>query len=311
MNFYAADQLVHNEALVRQFVEAITGQEQPSQTPGVQTPVRVPKTRADIQAAMYNPPEGDRQHQYRRGRGILTPQDPLNQYKGDETSSDLNIVWITGMWSGAVPGTGRYSELLKPLGYNIKTIRTLSDMKTAGLGRIVQHIPFQGVKNLHSRWAGKHVARNQKKVTGEMADSTPDLIIGSSQGGAIALSIADRYRDTPMLLLCPAWKIFNVTPTYVNPHSVIIHGIHDFEVPFKDSQELAEQFNLTLIPTNDGHIMKQGMSVLVSQLHNLTPALAKSKREREAEMGRQRGEPVAVPQAQESILSYNVNLWFA
>ena len=273
----------------------------------MQTPIRVPKSRADIQAAMYTPPLGNKAHQNRRGHGILAAHDPLNQYKGDETAKELNIVWITGMWSGAVPGTGRYSELLKPLGYNIKTIRTLGDMKTAGLGRIVRHIPFQAVKNLHGRWADTHVARNQEKVTGEMADSIPDLIIGSSQGGAIALSIANMYQDTPMLLLCPAWKIFNVTPTYVNPSTVIIHGVHDLEVPFKDSQELAEQFNLTLIPTNDGHIMKQGMSVVASQLYNLTPALAKAKREREQETERQRG----VPEPAQENVQYKINMWLA
>ena len=309
MNFYGVNRLVHNEALVRQFVEAITGKEptDPSQTQGLS---RVPQSRAEIQAAMYKTPSADKQHQYRRGRGILKANDPLNQFKGEETSGDLNIVWITGMWSGAVPGTGRYSELLKPLGYNVKTVRTLADMKTAGLGRLVRHIPFQAVKNLHRRWAGAHIARNQEKVSNELSDSVPDLIIGSSQGGAIALSIADRYKDTPMLLLCPAWKIFNVTPTYVHPSTVIIHGVHDIEVPFKDSQELAQQFNLKLIPTEDGHIMKQGISVLVSQLHNLTPGLAKAKREREAEMERQRGTG-AESQAQESVIQYKINLWLA
>ena len=292
MSFYTVEQLVANDAIVKQFVEAFE-----EETP------RVPKTSKDITAAMPSIPKNDANWNYPRGRGILRKNDPLNQWKGDETSNDLNIVWITGMWSGAVPGTGRYAELLKPLGYNVRVIRTISDMKTAGLGRIVRHIPFKAVKNLHSKWASSHVDKNFEKVTTEINDQTePDLIIGSSQGGAVALSIAPRYKDIPMILLCPAWKIFNVTPTYVNPESVIIHGIHDIEVPFEDSQELAQMFDIKLIPTKDGHILKQGMSVLMSQLHSVAPSLLKAKLDREREIDKQR---VAVKQEN------TINLWIA
>ncbi|MDZ4851513.1 MAG: hypothetical protein SGI77_19660 [Pirellulaceae bacterium] len=33
----------------------------------------------------------------------------------------------------------------------------------------------------------------------------PDVIVGSSRGGAIAVNIANG--ETPLVLLCPAWKI--------------------------------------------------------------------------------------------------------
>lgn len=282
MNFYEMDKLVSNEKLVKRFVEAVTGLETvpTSYSPGVQT--------------LYHGFPGEEKFQNSRNKGVLQKNDPLNQYKTE--NNYFNIVWITGMWSGAVPGTGRYSELLKPLGYNVKIIRTLSDMKTAGLGRIVRHIPIQAVKNIHSRWAAAHVSRNQDKISQEL-DAEPDLIIGSSQGGAIALSIADKYKDTPMFLLCPAWKIFNVNPTYVHPSSVIIHGIYDIEVPFQDSQELAQKFNITLIPTKDGHIVKQGMSVLISHLYNMATSLNRKKKTKEQES----------ELAQECV----VNLWFA
>lgn len=284
MNFYEMDRLIHNETLVKKFVEAITGLEptDSSYSPGV---AKVPTTKAQIQAAiMHHADPKDLQHQNSRRKGVLQKNDPLNQFKTD--NSYFNIVWITGMWSGAVPGTGRYSELLKPLGYNVKIIRTLADMKTAGLGRLVRHIPIQAVRDLHSRWASAHINRNQEKVSKEL-DSEPDLIIGSSQGGAIALSIADKYKNTPMFLLCPAWKIFNVTPTYVHPSSIIIHGINDIEVPFQDSQELAQKFNITLIPTKDGHIIRQGMSVLISQLYNMATTLNRSKKEKESDLQQQ------------------------
>lgn len=216
--------------------------------------------------------QNDNSFKYSRRQGILEPNDPINQYK---TNDSINVVWITGMWSGIVPGTGKYKELLSPLGYNIQVVKTLANMKAAGLGRIVRHLPI--LNTLHKKIADPHVQKNQDKVLGEMGDNTPDIIIGSSQGGAIALSVANKYQDVPMVLLCPAWKIFGVHPTYINPQSVIIHGIADIEVPIQDSIELSKMFNVKLIKTPDGHIMSYGLSILVNQLHNL--AVKKRKTE--------------------------------
>jgi hypothetical protein len=305
LNFFEMNQLVNNDKVVKEWLEAVTGQETAEELPFI----RVPRTRSQISTSMQQLPANDRKFRSDRGRGKLRPDDPINQYTNVD-GQDINIVWITGMWSGAVPGTGRYAELLKPLGYNLRIVKTLSDLKSAALGRLVRHWPFSMLSGTHKGWADAHVARNQEKVTKELGeDTTPDLIIGSSQGGAIALSIAPRYTDIPMILLCPAWKIFRVTPTYVHPESVIIHGVRDMEVPFEDSQELAEMFEgIRLIPTNDGHIMQEGLTILIRMLQSMTGLLSKRKREREIEAQKGRD---AASVAQESVYIPQVNIWFA
>ncbi len=63
----------------------------------------------------------------------------------------------------------------------------------------------------------------------------PDVIVGSSRGGAVALNI--NSNDTPLVLLCPAWKNWG-TVTTLKPNSVILHSWQDDVIPFADSEKL-------------------------------------------------------------------------
>ena len=63
----------------------------------------------------------------------------------------------------------------------------------------------------------------------------PDVVVGSSRGGAVAMNI--NSGSTPLVLLCPAWKRFG-TVTTVKPDTVILHSKADEVVPFADSVEL-------------------------------------------------------------------------
>ena len=38
----------------------------------------------------------------------------------------------------------------------------------------------------------------------EFDQNRPDVVVGSSRGGAVAMNIESK--DTPLVLLCPAWK---------------------------------------------------------------------------------------------------------
>ena len=49
--------------------------------------------------------------------------------------------------------------------------------------------------------------------------------------------------DTPLVLLCPAWKRWG-TATTVKPSTVILHSPADETVPFADSQELLRNSGL-------------------------------------------------------------------
>lgn len=69
----------------------------------------------------------------------------------------------------------------------------------------------------------------------EFDATQPDLVIGSSRGGAVAMSIESGR--TPLLLLCPAWKRWGTART-VKPATIILHSGRDDVVPLADSQEL-------------------------------------------------------------------------
>lgn len=81
----------------------------------------------------------------------------------------------------------------------------------------------------------------------------PDVIVGSSRGGAVSMNIESQ--DTPLVLLCPAWKNWG-TVTKLKPNSVILHSRQDDVIPFADSEELVAQSGLppeTLIEIGDDH----------------------------------------------------------
>jgi len=81
----------------------------------------------------------------------------------------------------------------------------------------------------------------------------PDVIVGSSRGGAVAMNI--KSGDTPLVLLCPAWKKWG-TATTVKPNSVILHSRQDDVVPFADSEELVANSGLpsaTLVEIGSNH----------------------------------------------------------
>jgi hypothetical protein len=81
----------------------------------------------------------------------------------------------------------------------------------------------------------------------------PDVIVGSSRGGAVAMNI--NSNDTPLVLLCPAWKNWG-SATTIKPNSVILHSRKDDVIPFADSEELINNSCLppeTLIEVGNDH----------------------------------------------------------
>ncbi len=69
----------------------------------------------------------------------------------------------------------------------------------------------------------------------------PDVVVGSSRGGAIAMNI--HSGSTPLVLLCPAWKRWG-TATAVKPGSIILHSEADDVIPFAESRELVRASGL-------------------------------------------------------------------
>lgn len=65
----------------------------------------------------------------------------------------------------------------------------------------------------------------------------PDVIVGSSRGGAVAVNMGSG--DTPLILLAPAWKRWGKARS-VKKNCVVIHSPHDECVAFEDSVELCK-----------------------------------------------------------------------
>lgn len=87
----------------------------------------------------------------------------------------------------------------------------------------------------------------------EFDQHRPDVIVGSSRGGAVAINFDSA--DTPLVLLCPAWKNWG-TATTVKPNTTILHSRADDVVPFEDSEELVRNSALpdeALIEVGNDH----------------------------------------------------------
>ena len=114
------------------------------------------------------------------------------------------------------------------------------------------HSVIGGVKPTHLMNAGHEVinpalddddfAAAVRTAQTECDQHEPDVIVGSSRGGAVAVNIESE--DTPLVLLCPAWKNWG-TATTVKPNTVILHSRKDDVIPFADSEELAANSGLS------------------------------------------------------------------
>jgi hypothetical protein len=71
----------------------------------------------------------------------------------------------------------------------------------------------------------------------------PDVIVGSSRGGAVAMNL--QSGTVPMVLLCPAWKRWGSIDT-VRSNTLILHSREDEVIPFADSEELVNRSELDL-----------------------------------------------------------------
>jgi hypothetical protein len=78
----------------------------------------------------------------------------------------------------------------------------------------------------------------------------PQVVVGSSRGGALAMNISSG--GAKLVLLCPAWKKWATVRT-VKPGTVILHSRADDVVPFADSEELARISGATLIEVGTDH----------------------------------------------------------
>ena len=75
----------------------------------------------------------------------------------------------------------------------------------------------------------------------ELDKHQPQVVVGSSRGGAVAMNI--NSGDAKLVLLCPAWKKHGTART-VKQNTTILHSRADDVVPFADSEELIRKSRL-------------------------------------------------------------------
>ena len=78
----------------------------------------------------------------------------------------------------------------------------------------------------------------------------PQVVVGSSRGGAVAMNIESG--SARLVLLCPAWKNWGAAHT-VKPGAVILHSRGDDTIPFAHSEQLARDSGATLIEVGADH----------------------------------------------------------
>jgi hypothetical protein len=93
-------------------------------------------------------------------------------------------------------------------------------------------------------------AQAVKTAQEEFDKHQPQVIVGSSRGGAVAMNI--NSGAAKLVLLCPVWKKFGTAKT-VKPGTMILHSRADDVIPFTDSEGLAKNSGATLIEVGNDH----------------------------------------------------------
>ncbi len=123
----------------------------------------------------------------------------------------MNILFLHG-WT-SVPG-GRKPTFLKNAGHTV-------------FNPALPEVDFEGAVRIAQAEYDQH---------------HPDVVVGSSRGGAVAMNI--NSGDTPLVLLCPAWKKWGWA-SKVKANTTILHSRADDVVPFEDSEELVSNSGLS------------------------------------------------------------------
>jgi alpha-beta hydrolase superfamily lysophospholipase len=109
-------------------------------------------------------------------------------------------------------------------------------------GRKPTYLKDHGHTVLNPALPDEDFAEAVRIAQSEYDQHQPEVIVGSSRGGAVAMNIDSG--ETPLVLLCPAWKRWGSVNT-VKAKTIILHSRQDDVVPFKNSVELIRNSGLS------------------------------------------------------------------
>ena len=82
----------------------------------------------------------------------------------------------------------------------------------------------------------------------------PDVVVGSSRGGAVAMTAMNTLPRVPVVLVAPAWMKY--CPWATTPSdTVVVHSIEDEVIPHEDSEKLRKHFGVKLVYAGTSHRM--------------------------------------------------------
>jgi hypothetical protein len=105
--------------------------------------------------------------------------------------------------------------------------------------------------------------------------SRPDIVVGFSRGGAIAMDIDSAF--VPLILIAPAWRKW-LAATQVKPNTVILHSAMDRVIPIADSLALIRRHGLptqALRVVGESHAMADRLAL--DALSSAVTAVGESK----------------------------------
>lgn len=100
----------------------------------------------------------------------------------------------------------------------------------------------------------------------------PDVVVGSSRGGAVAMNCD--VRGVPLVLIAPAWRRWGQA-TRVPSGTIILHSAADELIPLADSRELAAASDLpaeSLVVVGEEHRMndQRALAALAAAIRRAT-----------------------------------------
>jgi hypothetical protein len=83
--------------------------------------------------------------------------------------------------------------------------------------------------------------------------TAPDVIVGSSRGGAVAMAIDPQ--GAKRVLIAPAYKKYCVSPVGIDESVTILHSVCDDIIPLTDSVELSTGWGCRIYACGADHRM--------------------------------------------------------
>tara|TARA_B100001094_G_C18125857_1_gene769416 strand:+ start:281 stop:763 length:483 start_codon:yes stop_codon:yes gene_type:complete len=145
-------------------------------------------------------------------------------------------------------------------------------------GSKAKHLAKAGYKVLNPALPRESFAESVAIAQEVIDNEMPDLVIGSSRGGAVAMSVSTR--GAGLILIAPAWKRFvdedrmkEFKVRVDSQNTIILHSDHDDLVLPQDSDYLSESFGVKKVCVGESHRMSDPEAL--EALLDITKWLAK------------------------------------